>query len=501
MSEEEEKKEKMEEEEKEKYSHMTVEEILESHKDVDEEKMKKNPKAWKFFNEVLKQPKYFLAPMVDCSVLPFRLLCKRHGTHVGVSPMIHATIYIKDETFRKKAFESNEEDWPSIAQLAGRDPDAMVEAAKLLEKSGACCAVDVNLGCPQRVAKKGAYGAYLADNPKLVEEIVGRLCRECHIPITCKMRVTESVEGTIAFAQMLERCGCAMITIHGRTKGQISVKNSPVNWSTIARVVESVNVPVVANGGIKNLDDVKKCLIETKAQAVMSGTGLMSNPALFEGKTYDPCDLALEFVNICQQYPVSAVIARGILVKMILSLAQKYDDLREELVTSVNLEELGPLITELKKRRDSGDTGSHGLEQIPPPWTCDRKYVELALSKVTPEYELWRPAICYPRGPLNRKPHGPTGGWISIVGIGNRSMSQESLLSLKAVTQARAWACRHAVVCLDIPDDEIYQTVMKTHRVNIYYRVKTEELPKTTTDDDDKVTEPPTKIQHSENQQ
>lgn len=151
--------------------------------------------------------------------------------------LVVRTLYIKDATFRKRAYESCEEDRPSIAQLAGRDPDAMVKAALMLQEAGECSAVDVNLGCPQRVAKKGAYGAYLADDPKLVEEIVGRLCRECTIPITCKMRVTDDVEKTVAFAQMLERCGCSMITVHGRTKGQISVKNSPVNWSQIARVV------------------------------------------------------------------------------------------------------------------------------------------------------------------------------------------------------------------------------------------------------------------------
>ena len=184
--------------------------------------------------------------------------------------------------------------------------------------------------------------------------------------------------------------------------------------------------------------------------------------------------------------------------------------MREELVTSVNLEELGPLVTELKKRRDSGDTGSHGLEQIPPPWKCDKSLVELALSQVTPEYRLWRPAICYPRGPLNRKHHGMTGGWISVVGIGSRSMSPESLQSLKAVTHAHAWACRHAVVCLDVPDDELYQTVMKTHRINIYYREKTGDSNETATpakttepstkDDDDDQTpeEPPTKVSHCE---
>ena len=293
----------------------SFEAILASHRAADDAKAARRPAAWRFFRETLGQPKFFLAPMVDCSVLPFRLLCKRHGTDLGVSPMIHAfamavplpfsrahthkhkhrAIYVRDATFRKKAFQSCAEDRPSIAQLAGRDADAMVQAARMLEDAGECVAVDVNLGCPQRVAKKGAYGAYLADDPRLVEEIVGRMCRECRGPVTCKMRVTDSIADSIAFAQMLERCGCAMITVHGRTKSQISVKDAPVNWAAIASIVfvvplsflppckhcphnththhsEAVDVPVVANGGIRSLDDAKRCLIETKAQAVMAGS-------------------------------------------------------------------------------------------------------------------------------------------------------------------------------------------------------------------------------------
>ena len=99
---------------------------------------------------------------------------------------------------------------------------------------------------------------------------------------------------------------------------------------------------MVANGGIRSLDDAKRCLIETKAQAVMAGSlfhpssllmhlhftprflfmtdALMTNPALFEGVKHDPCDLALEFVAICREHPVHAIVARGILVKMLLPL-------------------------------------------------------------------------------------------------------------------------------------------------------------------------------------
>ena len=177
--------------------------------------------------------------------------------------------------------------------------------------------------------------------------------------------------------------------------------------------------------------------------------------------------------------------------------AQKYDDIREELVTSVNLEELGPLMTELKKRRDSGDDGCQGLEQIPPPWTCDKSRVELALCKLTPEYHFWRQAICYPRGPLNRKPHGDTGGWISIVGIGSRTMSPGALQALKESTSTRAWACRHAVVCLDVPDDALYKHVTETHRVDLFYREKPEDETEKKMEEKP-ASEPPKKIQRGD---
>lgn len=148
---------------------------------------------------------------------------------------------------------------------------------------------------------------------------------------------------------------------------------------------------------------------------------------------------------------------------------QKYDDLREMLVTTTELAELGPLVAELKRRADSGDDGTHGLEHIAPPWTCDGAHVALALGPLTPAYRLWRPAICYARGPVNRRAQGPTGGWITVIGIGTRTVSPEALQALRAATHARAWACRHAAVCLDVPDDALYRQVVDTRRVDLYY--------------------------------
>lgn len=140
---------------------------------MDPEELKRRtqlrPEAWNFFTQTLGNPRYFVAPMVDGSVLPFRLLCKRHGADLGVTPMIYSQIYASDPAWRKVAFTTCPEDTPFIAQICGHDPDSMVQTANLLE--GVCAAVDVNLGCPQKVAKKGAYGVFFAEKPQLVEEV------------------------------------------------------------------------------------------------------------------------------------------------------------------------------------------------------------------------------------------------------------------------------------------------------------------------------------------
>lgn len=90
--------------------------------------------------------------------------------------------------------------------------------------------------------------------------------------VSCKMRLSGSVEESVAFARMLEDSGCQLLTVHGRTKDAVSYSDAPVDWESIGRVVESVSIPVIANGGIKSMEDAQRCLQVTKAQGVMVGS-------------------------------------------------------------------------------------------------------------------------------------------------------------------------------------------------------------------------------------
>jgi tRNA-dihydrouridine synthase 1 len=78
--------------------------------------------------------------------------------------------------------------------------------------------VDLNLGCPQRIASRSGYGAFLMAFPDTVEKVVRTMSEGLQVPVTCKIRVLPSVAETVRFAQMLQRAGCQLLTVHGRTK-------------------------------------------------------------------------------------------------------------------------------------------------------------------------------------------------------------------------------------------------------------------------------------------
>lgn len=85
-------------------------------------------------------------------------------------------------------------------------------------------AIDINLGCPQRIARTNHYGAYLLDpvDHELVFHIVRQMATELSVPIVCKIRLLPQLSDTIKFVKGLERNGCSMIVVHGRTRGKHS---------------------------------------------------------------------------------------------------------------------------------------------------------------------------------------------------------------------------------------------------------------------------------------
>ena len=189
-------------------------------------------KGYAFF-ESIGRPRFHVAPMVDQSELPFRLLCRRHGATAAYTPMLHARLFLENDKYREEHFTTTLDgsDRPLFVQFCANDPQILLGAARLVQDR--CDAIDINLGCPQRIAKRGRYGAFLMDELDTVEAMVRTLHDNLDIPVTCKVRIFPEMEKTLQYVKMIERAGCSLLTVHGRTREMKSAKDYRADWDAI----------------------------------------------------------------------------------------------------------------------------------------------------------------------------------------------------------------------------------------------------------------------------
>jgi tRNA-dihydrouridine synthase 1 len=301
------------------------------------------------FYRHIKEPKFICAPMVEQSELAFRMLTRRYGTQLCYTPMLHSRLTVEDKTYLKNNFSTCPEDRPLVVQFCGNDPDTLLQAAQMVEDQ--CDAVDINLGCPQGIAKKGHYGSFLLSEPELIGKMVENLAKNLKVPVTCKIRILPREKDTMHLVNTIVKAGCSLLTVHGRTKEQNKQKVGKCDWDTIRKIKQSVNIPVFANGGIYSYEDAIRCLEYTGVDGVMSSESLLENPALFSGKVYNLDDLALEYLEICKTFKTDHCYIRPHLFKMLFTGLQKYTDLREELVKMRVMEDFEEVVRKLQARR------------------------------------------------------------------------------------------------------------------------------------------------------
>mmetsp|Transcript_20198 Transcript_20198/g.65056 ORF Transcript_20198/g.65056 Transcript_20198/m.65056 type:complete len:426 (-) Transcript_20198:46-1323(-) len=282
--------------------------------------------------ESVGSPRVVLAPMVAASSVAFRLLCRRYGAEMCSTPMINAKMYTTHAKYRRdvmsdlRAAEAGV-DRPLAAQFCGDDPEVLLLAARGVEN---CVdAVDLNLGCPQGIAKRGRYGAFLLEDEDRVCEIIKTLAQNVAVPVTCKIRLFDDLERTLVLCRRLADAGVASICVHGRTKAMKGQLVGEADWAAIATIRRALdrNIPIIANGGVESFDDVEKCLAATEASAVMISEAALSDPRVLGGtSTKRKVDVAAEYLEIASSKvaidSTKLAEARGHLVKILFEIIQ-----------------------------------------------------------------------------------------------------------------------------------------------------------------------------------
>ncbi len=228
---------------------------------------------------ILPDPIVFVAPMAGVSDRPFRILCRDLGASAAVSEMVTADTRLWHSAKSRQRMDHRGESAPRIVQLLGNDPEQLAQAARDNVERGAQI-IDLNLGCPaKKVCRRAAGSALLADEA-LVERLLRALTDAVSVPVTLKMRLgidRDHINGA-RIARLAEAAGVLLITVHGRTRA--CAYQGTADYDAIARVVEAVDIPVLANGDITTPAVARSVLARTGAAGVMIGRGAQGQPWL-----------------------------------------------------------------------------------------------------------------------------------------------------------------------------------------------------------------------------
>ncbi len=220
--------------------------------------------------------------MEDVTDESFRLICREQGAAMVYTEFVSAEALIRDIRSTTRKLQVNDAERPVAIQIYGREADAMVEAARIVEQARPDV-LDINFGCPvKKVAQKGAGAGMLRDIPKMLD-ITRRVVQAVSIPVTVKTRLGWDTESKIItdLGPKLQDCGIKALTVHGRTRAQMYTGDA--DWELIGRLKADprMEIPIIGNGDITSAGQAQAAFEKYGVDGIMIGRAAFGQPWIF----------------------------------------------------------------------------------------------------------------------------------------------------------------------------------------------------------------------------
>ncbi|TSC70419.1 MAG: tRNA-dihydrouridine synthase [Parcubacteria group bacterium Gr01-1014_46] len=251
---------------------------------------------WKNLKEKQQKPIMVLAPLADVTDPASRRVIAKYG-----KPDVMWTEFVSADGLFLGGYEHlikdlafTEEERPIIAQFFTSNPEMMERAGELAVDLG-FDGIDINMGCPDKSVEKQGAGSAHIKNPKLAQEVIWAAKRGAskngkNLPVSVKTRIGYNKNELETWLPILLETNPALITIHARTRKEMSLV--PARWEHVKRAVEirdnfvdssgkKSETFIFGNGDVFDLDDAEEKVKETGCDGVMLGRAIFGNPWCF----------------------------------------------------------------------------------------------------------------------------------------------------------------------------------------------------------------------------
>jgi tRNA-dihydrouridine synthase len=258
-----------------------------------------------------KRPFFVLAPMDDVTDTVFRQIVANCAP-----PDLYFTEFVNVDGLQSpgrpkllKKLRFTEAERPLIAQIWGKDPENFYKTAQQLADGSLArelgmadgvnfAGVDLNMGCPQKNEVKNGTCAALINNRPLAEQIIEatRHGLAGRLPLSVKTRLGYS-ELDMSWIDFLLTKKLHMLTIHGRTKTQMS--KVPADWEAIGKARErrdqlAPETLIVGNGDVQDREQGLLLAQKYHLDGIMIARGIFRDPYTFSEHSPWPSYTAMQ---------------------------------------------------------------------------------------------------------------------------------------------------------------------------------------------------------------